>query len=54
MHNKNAGGGGSIRKLKPKFIIQINFSIPHYITNFHVQFANDLYLTLGKERLKVV
>lgn len=54
MHNKNAGG--SIRKLinKLKFIIQINFSIPHYITNFHVQFANDLYLTLGKERLKVV
>lgn len=54
MHNKNAGG--SIRKLinKLKFIIQINFPIPHYITNYHVQFANDLYLTLGKERLKVV
>lgn len=27
MHNKNAGGG-SIRKLKLKFIIQINFPIP--------------------------
>lgn len=30
------------------------FQFHDYITNYHVQFANDLYLTLGKERLKVV